>query len=446
MSNNNQNKIDLDKEIIEYFNNAIPLALLIEDFELTNLEVEYIYNKVKPVLELESEDNENKSSNLSFKTTEKIYKSYSIEELILFIRKIKRIAKKYNAKLDSKNISKKLNDIQNELISKNIDLIYECLNIFFHDIEMPTDDAIMFGISGLYEAITKYSYYGNSKFKTFAIKYIIYNIKKHFYELTGMSWNVFRNKRHINNNIISEDYSEDLSDDRYDLPMTLEDYKEIDELEDKKLSKYAKSNIDVEDTKILVKDILNKLSSQERQLIEKYYGLNGEKEMFYREISVECGLPIPSVQRAKDKAEEHFKNHIFAESNPNKNDEANQSEMNDSINLYNPEMDYKYRYICQLIIAGINFDHLIIFLTMNNISCTEDEIMKIVLNIKDLVKLINTYGYNLFYIRQELNAKEIFISKELIDYININSKCLNSRIRKYFRNSSNNKKMQKLPL
>lgn len=444
MSKNRINKINLDKGINEYFNNEIPLALFIEDFELSSSQVEYIYNKVKHVLKFE--DNERKPLISKFKNPNQTYKDYSSENLMLAIREIKRTT---IHKTDNKIIEKELNDIQSELISRNIDLIYDCVDIFFHNIEMSKDDAIMFGISGLYEAITKYSYYVNNKFKMFAIKRIIFNIKRHFYELTGMSWRTFQKKRHINKNSVCDDYdyTEDLSDNRYDLPLSFEDYEEIDTQEDKKLAKFATYDIDTEDAKILVKEILNKLSSRERQVIEMYYGLNEYGSMFYREISAECGLSIPGLQKRKYNAEEHFKNHILNQDKTPENDENEILEVNDSHNIPNLEIDYKYHYVCKLIIAGISFNNFIIFLAMKNIFCTEDEVMNIILDISELLRLINTYGYNLFFIREELNAKGIFISKELIEYININSKCLNSRIYAYLSNrNSDNKKMQKLPL
>lgn len=436
MYKNRKNKIDLDKGIIEYFSKGIPLALFIEDFELSYSQVEYIYNKVKPILELEHEDNENKSTISEFKTTEKIYKSYSIKELLLFIRKIKRIAKTYNAKIDN-NIEKKLNDIQNELISKNIGLIYECLNIFFHDIEMPKDDAVMYGIYGLYDALSKHSYYSKISFKQHAINRIINNIKNHFYELTGMSWENFKNKRYIDKNSISEDYIEEGSNDKYDLPMTFEDYEEIDNQEDQDLHTFDTYDIDDEiEIKEAVKEELNKISRRTISIIEMYYGLNGHKSTTLSQLTTEFRTSISRIAFIKKRTEKRIRENILLPVELTKED-------NNKIS----EIDYKYQYVCKLIQAGINLNHFAKFLAMNNFSCTEEEILKIILDINEIFKLVGKYRYDIFSIREELMAREDILSLEIIKYIMINYDCLKLHIADYLsNNNSENKKLQKNPL
>lgn len=449
MYKNRKNKIDLDKKISEYFNKEIPLALLIEDFELSYTQVGYIYSKTKEILNSKDYDESNVVT-AKFKNTNRVYKSYNTDELIALLRKVKRISDSHNVKTDNEIVENRLKNIQNELITQNIDLIYECINIFFHNIAMPIDDAIMYGIYGLYNAITKYSYYSKVNFKLYAINRIIYKIKTHFYELTGISWKKLKKSRMILNNHENSfnDDSYEEQGNRYNLPMTFDDYEEIDELENQFLGTFDIENIEdidyLDETKELVNKFLSDLPSRDRKILEMYFGLNNHDNMTIEKIADFYNLSKARISAIKIRAVLRIKEKILSREGL-RNEEIRKLTSNNNQNDISNEIDYKYISICHLMQAGIAFASFPTFLAMANIPWDEAEIIKIISDINEIFELVKKYGYDIFSIRAELMAKKSYFSLEVIKYIMINYNCLKVRIDEYLNIESldNQKKVLK---
>ena len=76
------------------------------------------------------------------------------------------------------------------LVKKHQGLVYHLVNKF-HVSSFDRDDLIQAGMLGLLEAIKKYDISYNTKFSTFAVPYILGNIKKEYYIQNSVISNMY---------------------------------------------------------------------------------------------------------------------------------------------------------------------------------------------------------------------------------------------------------------
>lgn len=309
-------------EIIEYKEREIPLALLLENYIVTPKQLEFIINAISSNQNIHflSED---RSNCLSLPTITRIISDEEEKELLNKLYYLKKNSE------DNNKSSDEYNHIFKTLISNNLGLVNWTIENFFDGIDFSLEDAQMIGVEGLMNAINGYSPNKYPFFQSCIVGYIIRHIQQNFVDLTNIEWKDYKNKTNIDyltqilkerkkvkatpyqlskfeelsfmspqliseyQNMISGELpfssiykTEEVTNSKYDLPMTFEDYSEIDEYEDQIQLEYENHEDSVLQSLMSrsINEVLDTLFFREKDILIRRFGLNGVKPQSLEEI------------------------------------------------------------------------------------------------------------------------------------------------------------------
>lgn len=312
-----------------------------------------------------------------------IYKSYNSdkEQLLLLENKL-LIRKKYLIEYE---------DIREIIITHNIGLVNLCLRKFFTNVELDIEEAQLFGIEGLVKALNEYDYQKNRNFDSFAITYIIRNIKEHFQELYGMSWNDFITKQKIkearlNNSGISELSSEEIEKSDELLEQIIPESSLIKE-ESEYITDTIPSSIDIEEEylKTSIKEELEKtlstLDEVERKIIIARFGLDGRVKTL-DEIAKELGETKEKIRTLESRALRHLR-HPKRSFKLRQSYENSSSLPKESIVISNDKIYGKLLYLLN---SNVSKNGVLAFMNFEGVEWTEKDLVD---NISILNKIIS---------------------------------------------------------
>ena len=171
-------------------------------------------------------------------------------------------------------------EARNKLIEHNLRLVAHIVKKYDHRKE-DIDDLISIGTIGLIKGVDSYSYKHGTRLTTYAAKCIENEILMYYRT----------DKKHSKNVSINESVGFD------------KDGNEITLLDILKTPKpdYA-SDIQKKDNINYLKEYFNVLTTREKDIIIKRYGLNNEKEVTQKEIAKELGISRSYVSRIEKRA------------------------------------------------------------------------------------------------------------------------------------------------
>lgn len=208
--------------------------------------------------------------------------------------------------------------IVNQLVQANIALVNWVIKRYFYGMKLPMEDLQACALEGLSKAILYYDLECKAKFSTFAVEVIKFKIRERFVTLTGSWWDTYNkcaHQREIENQASlrgisiekiegyfpyrltydEEPYEKEISleeifegdeDDwfnRAEMPLTFDDYEEIDYAEDhflecafyrenyegtSPITLYEKEKLNME-----MKKVMDSLEIKDRGLLEYLFGL-----------------------------------------------------------------------------------------------------------------------------------------------------------------------------
>jgi RNA polymerase primary sigma factor len=188
-------------------------------------------------------------------------------------RKLIRLAKKGN--LEAKN----------ELIESNLKFVFNIAKKYTGR-GIPISDLISDGNVGLMKAINKFDESKNVKF----ISYAVWWIKQ------AMQESINKRKK-LNNSEINPIESNNVVIER---TITDEEDETVSFYEASFSNEVEENNKEVmKNQKRFISDIFKTLTKREKEVIESFYGLNGNEELSLTEISQKCKLSIERVRQIK---------------------------------------------------------------------------------------------------------------------------------------------------
>ena len=187
-------------------------------------------------------------------------------------------------------------DVLNELVKENYGLVYSIAKRFYNR-GYEKEDINQIGALGLVKAILKFDFSYNVVLSTFAVTYIIGEIKRFLRddgpikisrELKKISTQIAEEKKK-DENITIDELSKRLKVDKEDIMMALESSNTIESLESKKdddgisLIERIKSNEDSEEKiidNIMLMNSINKLEEKDKKIIYlRYYKCQTQKNV-----------------------------------------------------------------------------------------------------------------------------------------------------------------------
>ncbi len=248
--------------------------------------------------------------------------------------------KQYIQKLDDlKKENPEYDLLLNQLVQSNIALVDWVIKNYFYEEDFDSEEIRAFGLEGLSKAILFYQVSNNTCFSTFAVNVIISTIRHNAKVLTGDYWNTYKEKIYrgeIENQAIMQNISEDevktphffrvsgvrqifeeeisLEElslceenqwfDRAMMPLTFEEYEEVDRFEDylvdhaynNKTLQVMGSNIDEEERRQYVENLLSKLNKNDYALVALYFGFNQESNHTMEEVAKMQGCTRENIR------------------------------------------------------------------------------------------------------------------------------------------------------
>ncbi len=180
-------------------------------------------------------------------------------------------------------INKYLNgdkDSRNKLIEHNLRLVAHIAKKF-ESKNIDTDDLISIGTIGLIKGIDSYSLEHKTRVTTYAARCIENEILMYFRA----------NKKNNNNVSLNDSIGFDKDGNEINL---------IDVLKDK-TTDYAE-DLHIKEKILLLKNYMNNLSSREKEILIKRYGLNNTDEMTQKEIAKKLNISRSYVSRIEKRA------------------------------------------------------------------------------------------------------------------------------------------------
>ena len=307
----------------------------------------------------------------------------------------------------SNNFNSEYQNLREQLVIENLPLIDFCLQTYFSTYDIPKDDAKMYGIEGLVIAINNFDYHKGSNFASYAILSIKHNIQRFLKDMTGLSFQEDEKK------VATSSISIYSNDPRFEMPMTEEDYEDIDVLEDEISIIVDEDFSEIADYHLLQKEIakaIKTLPENERQVLKFRYGLDGNGAKTLTDVAKKLNVTTEVVRNTEQRALRHLRHPLhtrklkpFYEEQPkNSNKIAPYIELKNEI----------YIYLIDLLKNKLSLSSISTFIKMKfNVEWTTEDLTKAITLLNDLAttvhELIN-HGTNIEDIIATLNESPLY--------------------------------------
>lgn len=389
--------------------NNIPPVVLFDLYELNDDQINYLYQKVNEIYNIESEfDNELDS----FYIPEKDRKLTGYNLNFLF-------QKLYSFK--KSNLEQEYQNVREEIIIRNVALVKDCVRILFKGISLPKEDTLMFGVEGLLDAIDSYKPNLENSFSAYAISQIVLNIKNHFIELVGVTYNEYKNRKVVP--IILTSYESKVGESK--MPITFEEYEEIDILEDINLSCYGVEEIDYDkkELRIILNKLFKTLKPEQSRVIQQHFGFNNYEAMTYIAIAKSENVSTTTVSNRINNGLKYMRN-LCKKQLPEMNISYIKELERLKNNLIKKQEEYSAKYIriCELLLHDISamaFPNFMKMVGLDSFNLELNDIEELVNDIEKICDIAKNENFNLSYIynRVENNSKFNKISKNVYEFI-----------------------------
>ena len=182
---------------------------------------------------------------------------------------------------------------RNKLIEANLRFVFDTAK-HYKGCGVPIGDLISDGNLGLIKAIEKFDESKDVKFISYAIWWIKQGI------LENIEKNSKKKKVEVEDDEINASIASTVTQLDYDK-------EEVVKNETEYINNYEPS----EPPELLVEDLLSKLNEQERSIIEKYFGVNGQKAMTLDELGEEFNLSKERIRQIKKKSFRLMRTHVM---------------------------------------------------------------------------------------------------------------------------------------
>lgn len=205
--------------------------------------------------------------------------------------------------------------LSDEFIEKNTPLVDHIIKRYFN-LYRDKEDLFQIGNMALMDAIYKYDVNMESKFSTFAYKYIYFNILNYIkndnlirtphyiYELEYKVNALYEEYNKQGKNLTDEEIIKSLKITKAKLALIRKSKLSMSSLSIIDNYYYDKGFDDVaqENVSIKVEELLSTLTTREYYVIEQLFGLNGKERKTQVEIGYDLGLAQSIVSRLKQRA------------------------------------------------------------------------------------------------------------------------------------------------
>lgn len=321
-----------------------------------------------------------------------------------------------------KSFTKEYEKIREQLVQDNIYLVDWCLQTYFSDTPIPQDEAKMYGLEGLVIAINNYDYQKGFSFASYAIRSIKHNIQRYFKEMIGISWNNYVKKSSsvdsfaddLPSSLVAEDtmYS---YNPRYEMPITLEDYEAIDEVEDQTSIKVDENLADIADYHLLQKEIataINTLPEREREVLNLRFGLKDGIAHSREETAKKLNISLEVVRDTEARAIRHLRHPLHTRKLKPFYEPTADVNRPSKTSIYIEVKNKVYIYLIQLLKSNLSYSAIISFIKMQfNIDWTMEDLTKAINLLNQLSTMIHerlNSGSSIKSIIVELNESSIF--------------------------------------
>jgi len=218
--NMSENKLNKEKIILkakQYLENGVPLAIFLEKYPLSYIEMSDLVVHLHESNKLFSEKQPGSFSSISSESyilnshgknssTPNSAMFQRVGELRSQIAVLKSNPETTSSLKEIASYQNEINTLREELIVRHIKLVNWTLKNFFNNIPLSSEDTQLFGIEGLVIALNNYDYKEGEDFSIYAISTIVSTIKKHFKELYGLTWHEYlTSENHFDNRLINHE-------------------------------------------------------------------------------------------------------------------------------------------------------------------------------------------------------------------------------------------------
>lgn len=182
---------------------------------------------------------------------------------------------------------------RNKLIEANLRFVFDTAK-HYKGCGVPIGDLISDGNLGLIKAIEKFDESKDVKFISYAVWWIKQGI------LENIEKNSKKKKVEVEDDEINASIASTVTQLDYDKEEVV-----------KNETEYINNYEPLEPPELLVEDLLSKLNERERSIIEKYFGVNGQKAMTLDELGEEFNLSKERIRQIKKKSFRLMRTHVM---------------------------------------------------------------------------------------------------------------------------------------
>ncbi len=378
--------------------------------------------------------------------------------------------------------------IREELVLRNIKLVNWCIRSFFNNIALPKDETQMYGIEGLIKGMNGFNCNLEYRFSTYAVPNIVHNIERHFKELYGMDWADFIAKESIkyyrrlmreedptrttdatpseladtglinlsarkiagydemidsilSNSDVYSPMEVDIKPTRKnEMPITFEDYESIDDYENKTLISDEHDMFeDIFINPALRKSLfkaLSTLTEREQKVLTLRFGLETGTGKSLEEVGLVLKVTKERVRQIEAKALRKLRHPTRAQ--------HLRVFLEDSYQYHNyiqsisniSEYERIISKLLNLLFKNISYDGLLIFMNMENLNWSNQDLNKKIIEIRDILTTANELELDPselkdhLYSRRFIRISNEFAKKICANYVEI-SEHINRCIERY---------------
>lgn len=367
--------------------NNLPPVVLFDLYELNEEQINYLYQRVNEVYDIDTNKDEELDS-FYIPEKDRRLKGYNLNFLFQKLADAK----------ESIN-DQEYENIREEIIALNINLVKNSIKFLFKDIPLPKEDAMMIGVEALLAAIDFYQGKSQATFYAYAISKIVLKIQHHFKELIGVTYEEY--KQGANNLVIPVSVmiideppiitGDLMNPEDNQMPVSFEDYEEVDALEDEELNEYGTEefNYDNKELREILDQVLATLKPVDNRALKLYYGLDGNEQMTCTKIAeienrsitligqrITRGLRMMRHPLRKKQIRDFIEEDYYSEWQKEK---AKQIE----------QQTIMCTRICELLFHNISAGAFPNFMRMAGFELTPEEIVQLVAGIEKMCNLTN---------------------------------------------------------